>query len=134
MVRTRGCVPLCTMAFLLNSLPIFDYSLPPRTRQALVNELFSDLVNVPCTHRNNDSTCVFLQEPIANVVKCRPPDNRRPLPEEASACLPFLRKQIAFVAPRWIVLLGATALRAVGRGWLKHFVGNPLEPAAPRLT
>ena len=48
---------------------------------------------------------------IANVAKCRPPDNRAPLPEEAKACLPFLRKQIETVHPKWIVLLGATALK-----------------------
>ena len=48
---------------------------------------------------------------IANVVKCRPPANRAPLPAEAEICLPFLRKQIALVDPKWIVLLGATALK-----------------------
>ena len=48
---------------------------------------------------------------IANVVKCRPPENRAPKPEEAEACLPFLRKQIELVDPRLIVLLGATALK-----------------------
>ena len=50
---------------------------------------------------------------ICNVVKCRPPHNRTPLPEEAAACLPFLRMQFALVRPRVIVLLGATAARAV---------------------
>lgn len=50
---------------------------------------------------------------ICNVVKCRPPHNRVPLPEEAAACLPFLRMQFALVRPRVIVLLGATAARAV---------------------
>lgn len=48
---------------------------------------------------------------ICNVVKCRPPQNRTPLPEEAEACLPFLRQQVALVRPRIIVLLGATAAR-----------------------
>ena len=46
-------------------------------------------------------------------MKCRPPHNRTPLPEEAAACLPFLRMQFALVRPRVIVLLGATAARAV---------------------
>ena len=50
---------------------------------------------------------------ICNVVKCRPPQNRVPAPEEAAACLPFLRAQVALVRPRVIVLLGATAARAV---------------------
>ena len=48
---------------------------------------------------------------ICNVVKCRPPDNRTPLPEEAAACLPFLRMQFALVRPKVILLLGATAGR-----------------------
>ncbi len=50
---------------------------------------------------------------ICNVVKCRPPRNRTPEPEEAAACLPYLRAQFALVKPRVIVLLGATAARAV---------------------
>lgn len=50
---------------------------------------------------------------ICNVVKCRPPGNRVPLPEEAAACLPYLRAQFALVRPRVVVLLGATAARAV---------------------
>ena len=50
---------------------------------------------------------------ICNVVKCRPPQNRAPLPEEAAACLPYLRAQFSLVRPRVIVLLGATAARAV---------------------
>ena len=50
---------------------------------------------------------------ICNVVKCRPPQNRVPLPEEAAACMPYLRAQFSLVRPRVIVLLGATAARAV---------------------
>src|SRR5690606_37747220 len=46
---------------------------------------------------------------ICNVVKCRPPENRTPLPPEASACLPFLRGQIAAVDPQVIVALGRCA-------------------------
>jgi len=46
---------------------------------------------------------------IANIVKCRPPNNRVPTPEEAYTCLPFLMKQIELVAPRVVVALGATA-------------------------
>lgn len=50
---------------------------------------------------------------IANVVKCRPPMNRVPEPEEVRQCLPFLRNQVALIRPRVIVLLGASALKAV---------------------
>ncbi len=48
---------------------------------------------------------------ILNVVKCRAPDNRVPRQEEASACKPFLHKQIEIVSPKVIVLLGATSLK-----------------------
>ena len=48
---------------------------------------------------------------ICNIVKCRPPGNRTPSPDEAEACLPFLRAQVALVRPKVIVLLGATAGR-----------------------
>ena len=44
---------------------------------------------------------------IANIVKCRPPANRLPLPPEIEACLPHLRAQIRIINPKIIVLLGA---------------------------
>lgn len=44
---------------------------------------------------------------IANIVKCRPPGNRLPTPEEAARCLPNLKAQIRVIAPRLIVCLGA---------------------------
>ncbi len=50
---------------------------------------------------------------IANVVKCRPPKNRVPLPDERNACLPYLRRQIALVQPRLLVALGGTATEAL---------------------
>ena len=46
---------------------------------------------------------------IANVVKCRPPGNRTPTPEEAAACAPFLDRQIELISPKVIVALGKTA-------------------------
>ena len=48
---------------------------------------------------------------IANIVKCRPPDNRAPAPEEAEYCLPFLKAQINIVRPEVIVLLGSVAVK-----------------------
>ena len=48
---------------------------------------------------------------IANIVKCRPPQNRNPEPDEAQACLPYLRAQVALVRPKIIVLLGKIACR-----------------------
>lgn len=50
---------------------------------------------------------------ICNIVKCRPPQNRVPLPEEAQACLPHLRAQFALVRPRVVLLLGATAAKNI---------------------
>ena len=46
---------------------------------------------------------------ICNIVKCRPPQNRNPEPDEASACLGYLRAQVALVRPRVVVLLGKVA-------------------------
>src|SRR5574338_55867 len=46
---------------------------------------------------------------IANVVKCRPPNNRDPLPEEVAACRPYLNRQIELIRPKVIVALGRIA-------------------------
>ena len=46
---------------------------------------------------------------IANVVKCRPPGNRNPEPDEAASCEPYLRRQVALVKPRLIFALGRVA-------------------------
>lgn len=53
----------------------------------------------------------FTHTYIANVVKCRPPGNRAPRPEEAQQCLPWLYRQIELVSPALIILLGSTALQ-----------------------
>lgn len=50
---------------------------------------------------------------IANIVKCRPPNNRTPLKEEALACLDYLRNQVMIIKPKIIVLLGSTALKNI---------------------
>lgn len=50
---------------------------------------------------------------IINVVKCRPPENRAPKTEEVAACRPYFSKQISFLKPKIILLLGATALKHV---------------------
>jgi uracil-DNA glycosylase family 4 len=48
---------------------------------------------------------------IANIVKCRPPDNRAPAPDEVDACTPYLLKQLEVVRPKVIVTLGHPAAR-----------------------
>lgn len=72
---------------------------------------------------------------IANVVKCRPPNNRLPAPDEIATCLPYLRRQIALIKPKLIVALGKTAATALLgreamlgslRGTLHAYHGTPL--------
>lgn len=50
---------------------------------------------------------------IANVVKCRPPQNRAPEADEVAACMPYLRAQVGLIRPQVIVLLGSSALGAI---------------------
>ncbi|MFO1248997.1 MAG: uracil-DNA glycosylase [Alphaproteobacteria bacterium] len=80
---------------------------------------------------------------ITNVINWRPPDNRDPTPEEAAACLPFLRRHIELADPQVIILLGAVAARHVvgisdgimklrGR-WLEYRVGTRMVPLMPTL-
>jgi len=72
---------------------------------------------------------------IANVLKCRPPNNRTPEPREVDACRPYLDRQIALIAPKLIVALGksaATTLLGVDatiaslRGRVHRYQGVPL--------
>ena len=65
---------------------------------------------------------------IANTVKCRPPSNRTPEPAEMAACAPFLKRQIALLQPRLIVLLGRAAVHALlgEEGSLASLRGKPL--------
>ncbi len=74
---------------------------------------------------------------IANVVKCRPPGNRVPSPEEAQACWGYLQRQIEIIAPRAIVVMGNAAAKAlldtqVGitklRGQWQQLWGIPVMP------
>ena len=50
---------------------------------------------------------------IANVVKCRPPDNRNPEPDEVRSCEPFLKKQIDLIRPEIIIALGKFAVQTL---------------------
>lgn len=74
---------------------------------------------------------------IANVVKCRPPQNRDPRPEEIEACRPFLDRQLELIAPRVVVTLGNFATRLLLgtdegirrlRGRAYPFAGGHLVP------
>ena len=68
---------------------------------------------------------------IANICKCRPPNNRTPSPPEMAACVPYLKRQIALVKPKCLILLGNTAMRGlfpdmfVRRGQWHMYEGIP---------
>ena len=72
---------------------------------------------------------------IGNIVKCRPPGNRTPTPQEMAWCMPYLKRQIAVIRPKLIVCLGSTAVRGlIGeqtgitriRGTWREFEGIPV--------
>jgi uracil-DNA glycosylase len=74
---------------------------------------------------------------ICNIVKCRPPGNRNPEPDEIATCSPFLQKQIAAVDPKIIVALGKVAAQTLLgdaspisrlRGHWREAFGKPLMP------
>jgi DNA polymerase len=50
---------------------------------------------------------------IANVIKCRPPENRNPEPDELDACRPYIRRQVELIQPKVIVTLGRFALQSL---------------------
>ena len=72
---------------------------------------------------------------IANAVKCRPPENRTPTPEETATCRPYLERQIELIQPKLIVALGRPAAQtllqsdvkiAAARGKIHDYRGIPL--------
>jgi DNA polymerase len=74
---------------------------------------------------------------ICNIVKCRPPNNRNPEPEEICQCLPFLKRQLAAINPRVVCALGSVAARTLLntqtpisrlRGRFHDFMGIPVMP------
>jgi DNA polymerase len=80
---------------------------------------------------------------ILNTVKCRPPENRKPLPDELEACLPYLHRQLAILRPKVILAAGSTAISALMhskkslgqlRGQVHRYAGIPViatyHPAA----
>jgi uracil-DNA glycosylase len=74
---------------------------------------------------------------IGNIIKCRPPDNRDPLPDETAACMPYLNRQLDIIKPRAILTLGRISTHiltgtseGIGKlhGRVFHFRGVPLIP------
>jgi DNA polymerase len=63
---------------------------------------------------------------IANVIKCRPPNNRDPQPDELQACRPYLDRQIEIIKPKIIVTLGRFSMQlAFSRGTISRIHGIP---------
>ncbi len=63
---------------------------------------------------------------IANVIKCRPPGNRDPLPDEIEACKPFLDRQIELIQPKIVVTLGRFSMaRAFPKARISRIHGQP---------
>jgi uracil-DNA glycosylase family 4 len=63
---------------------------------------------------------------IANVIKCRPPGNRDPLPEEIEACKPYLDRQIELIQPQLVVTLGRFSMaRAFPKARISRIHGQP---------
>lgn len=74
---------------------------------------------------------------ICNIIKCRPPGNRNPQPDEIAACVPFLKRQLKSIQPEYICALGSFAARTLLdtdtpisrlRGRLHDYLGIPLLP------
>ena len=62
---------------------------------------------------------------IANVLKCRPPGNRNPKPEEVAQCLPYLERQVALLKPKMILAMGRFAVQALLRDSVPELEGTP---------
>ena len=63
---------------------------------------------------------------IVNVLKCRPPGNRNPLPDEVARCEPYLRRQVALLRPRIIVAMGRFAVQSLLRDAVADIESQPL--------
>jgi uracil-DNA glycosylase family 4 len=63
---------------------------------------------------------------ITNVLKCRPPQNRDPMPNEAEACSPYLVRQLALIRPKVVLILGRHALERLlpGQGSISRIHGS----------
>ena len=85
------------------------------------------LLDTLLAHIGLDRETVF----ITNVLKCRPPQNRDPMPNEAESCVPYLRRQVKLVRPKVIIVLGRHALERMlpGYGPISKVHGTFVERA-----
>jgi uracil-DNA glycosylase family 4 len=70
---------------------------------------------------------------IANVLKCRPPGNRNPKPEEVAQCLPYLERQVALLKPKMILAMGRFAVQALLRDTVPEVETTPLGKLRGRV-
>jgi len=118
-IRSRHCCGLC--ASRTNAVPGEGN---PKARLMLVGEgpgATEDATGRPFVGQAGqllDSILQAIEVPretvyITNIVKCRPPQNRKPLPDEIAACIPYLHRQIELIRPKVVVALGGTAGEAM---------------------
>jgi DNA polymerase len=70
---------------------------------------------------------------ITNVLKCRPPGNRNPRPEEVAQCLPYLERQVALLKPKMILAMGRFAVQALLRDTVADVESTPLGKLRGRV-
>lgn len=70
---------------------------------------------------------------IANVLKCRPPGNRNPKPEEVTQCLPYLERQVALLQPKMILAMGRFAVQSLLRDTVPDVDTTPLGKLRGRV-
>jgi uracil-DNA glycosylase len=118
-IRTTYCCELCPHR--TNAVPGEG---DPRARLVLVGEgpgATEDATGRPFVGQAGallDSILEAIEVPrssvyITNVVKCRPPQNRKPLPDEIAACIPYLHRQLELIRPKVILAMGGTAGEAL---------------------
>ncbi|MCX7620439.1 MAG: uracil-DNA glycosylase [Acidimicrobiales bacterium] len=115
-MKARSCTN-CSLAGLGRTQVVFGMG-NPRADLMFVGEgpgAEEDKQGLPFVGRSGKLLDRLMQEEIgitraecyiANVVKCRPPGNRDPLPEEISACRPYIEQQLEIIAPKVVVTLG----------------------------
>jgi uracil-DNA glycosylase len=117
----RGCTACAELAAARTSVVVGDPPVGPWSGLALVGEApgaAEDLAGRPFVGKAGQLLDRLLAEAgvdranvaVLNTVKCRPPGNRPPKPEEVANCRPFLTAQLRVLAPRLVVALGLTAV------------------------
>jgi uracil-DNA glycosylase len=118
-IRTTYCCELCPHR--TNAVPGEGH---PKARMVLIGEgpgATEDATGRPFVGQAGhllDTILEAIEVPrtsvyITNIVKCRPPQNRKPLPDEIAACIPYLHRQLDLIAPKVIVAMGGTAGEAL---------------------